>query len=418
VKPPVSQTRSEDPLVIWLSGEPWDQPGGSHRDMATAMSEHARILWVDPPSSLVSRGRAHGTLTPTLTQLTARITRLNPVVLPAFTRVGVRATTPFLVRAQVRWALRIMRSRPSAAVMLYLGGLLGGWGTDVTNVMYGTDNYVAGARLMGMSVGYMRRQERQALAHADKVIVVSSELASRWSSMGAKPVVIPNGCWPLAEVTNPPQSDHLNLSHPVVGLVGRLSDRIDIGVLEAIVEAGQSLLIVGPVDLRWEPERFRRLVSRPEVHYAGSVPQADVPRYLAMADVGLTPYRDTPFNRASFPLKTLEYMSAGLPVVVGDLPESRWLRRDLEETLPLDQADQVLVLAADRQDYVQAIRGLNVGGADAVARRVAFAQRHSWPGRAERFAAEMGLSAVRDPESATGKSLANFDEGRHSPRSR
>jgi len=326
--------------------------------------------------------------------VTGRITRLNPLVLPAFTRAGVRVTTPFLVRAQIRWAIRGFRTRPSATVMLYLGGLLGGWGADVTNVMYGTDNYVAGADLMGMSEGHMRRRERQALARADKVVAVSSELAGRWASMGASPVVIPNGCWPLEDIASPPQAKPVDLPHPVVGLVGRLSDRIDMGVLEAIAEAGQSLLIAGPRDPRWEPERFSQLVSRPGVRYIGPVPSADVLGHLARVDVGITPYRDTDFNRASFPLKTLEYISMGLPVVTSDLPAMRWLRKDLEETLPLDQADQVLVLAADRQDYVQAIRALTDGSADAVARRVAFAKRHSWSGRAQRLATEIGVSAV------------------------
>jgi teichuronic acid biosynthesis glycosyltransferase TuaH len=31
-----------------------------------------------------------------------------------------------------------------------------------------------------------------------------------------------------------------------------------------------------------------------------------LPGYLRMMDVGLVPYRDSPFNRGSFPLKTLE----------------------------------------------------------------------------------------------------------------
>ncbi|MBI4899196.1 MAG: hypothetical protein HY829_01825, partial [Actinobacteria bacterium] len=31
--------------------------------------------------------------------------------------------------------------------------------------------------------------------------------------------------------------------------------------------------------------------------------------------VGLTPYADSTFNRRSFPLKTLEYLAAGIPVV-------------------------------------------------------------------------------------------------------
>ncbi len=55
----------------------------------------------------------------------------------------------------------------------------------------------------------------------------------------------------------------------------------------------------------------------------------ELPAYLRLMNVGLTPYTDTPFNRASFPLKTLEYLAAGLPVVSTDLPATRWLNTDL-----------------------------------------------------------------------------------------
>ena len=42
-------------------------------------------------------------------------------------------------------------------------------------------------------------------------------------------------------------------------------------------------------------------------------------------DVGLLPYDFSPFNVGSFPLKTLEYLAAGLPVVATSLPAIRWL---------------------------------------------------------------------------------------------
>jgi len=107
-------------------------------------------------------------------------------VLPGFTRPGIRASTPVLIRAQVRWAIRKLGFRPEAVVTLDLGGLLGGWGSGVTNVMYGTDDYVAGAALMRMSARHLRRRERQALSRADVTVAVSSDLARRWADMGAR----------------------------------------------------------------------------------------------------------------------------------------------------------------------------------------------------------------------------------------
>lgn len=342
--------------------------------------------------SPVTRGRPGRAFRPALGVVTDRIVRLAPVVLPGFTRLGVRLATPALVRAQVRWALGRLGIRPRAVVMLYLGGLLGGWGAGVTNVMYGTDDYVAGARLMRVSAGHLRRQERRALARADVVVALSPALADRWAAMGARrPAVIPNGCWPLAEVPVRPPLAEAGLPRPVAGLIGRLSDRIDFDVLEAIADAGQSLLLMGPRDPRWEPDRFRRLTSRPSVRYIGPVPSAEVPARLAAIDVGITPYRDDAFNRASFPLKTLEYLSAGVPVVTSSLPAARWLHADLAASVPAGVADQILACADDGQGFVRAIRAMTAGGPEAAGRRIEFAHRHSWTRRAELFAAEIGL---------------------------
>lgn len=394
-----------DNHLIWISGQSWDRYAGTHRNMATAMAGYARILWVDPPVSPVTassrRHDAARTVRPALADVTDRITRLTPVALPGLSRPGIRATTPVLVRAQVRWAARRLGLRPMAVVMAYLGDLLGGWGPGVTNVMYGTDDYVAGAKLMGLPAEHLRRREQRALASADIVATVTPELAARWSRFGARPVVIPNGCWPRdADGLLVPEGS-AGLSRPVVGLIGQLSERIDFDVLEVIAGAGCSLLLAGPVDSRWEPGRFARLTSMPTVRYVGPVPSATIGSYLASIDVGITPYRNTAFNRASFPLKNLDYLSAGVPAVTAALPAAEWLRADLVETVPSGVADRILVLADNSQQYLSAIQRLGPRDAKTSRRCAAFAERHSWARRASQLAAELGLvpTAVNAAES-------------------
>jgi teichuronic acid biosynthesis glycosyltransferase TuaH len=290
-------------------------------------------------------------------------------------------------------------------VATYLEDLLGYWGRGVVNVLYGTDDYVGGAELMGLSARHLRKQEPRALARADVVATVSPQLAQRWTMLGANPVVIPNGCW-LAEITT--QTIPIEVCHlprPVVGLIGQLSDRIDLDVLDAIVCAGFSLLLVGPLDPRWEKQRVKELTSRSHVQYVGPVPADAVPSYLAAIDVGITPYRNSPFNRASFPLKTLEYLGAGLPVVSADLPTARWLRADLTGRPHRVAADQILALACDGTEFAEAIRrmmaseryhspaGCLPGSRDQVRAEacIAFATQHTWPRRADALAAAIGL---------------------------
>jgi glycosyltransferase involved in cell wall biosynthesis len=317
-------------------------------------------------------------------------------------------TTAALVRLQARWALRRLGIRPFAVVASYPGDLLGYWGDDVVNVFYGTDDYVAGAELMGLSARHQLRQEIRVVSRADVVVAVSPRLAERWAGFGASPVVIPNGCWPVevGERAAPPELG--DLPRPVVGLVGQLSDRIDLSVLNAIADAGFSLLIVGPLDPRWEQQRFKELASRSHVHYTGPVPAEAVPSYLAAIDVGITPYRDTPFNRASFPLKTIEYLGAGVPVVSADIPAARWLRADLTRSEQARWADQIIMLAGNSTDFVDAIRRITPGDSPFAAGRgfasvatkdltrasqcIAFAARHTWERRASSFASVIGLS--------------------------
>ena len=327
--------------------------------------------------------------------------------MPGFSRLGVRVTTAALVRLQTKWALRRLDIRPFAVVATYPGDLLGYWGSNVVNVFYGTDDYVAGAELMGVSAHYQLRQEIRAVGRADVVAAVSPQLAERWAGFGANPVVIPNGCWPIKVGERAALPELKELSQPVVGLIGQLSDRIDLSVLNAIADAGFSLLIVGPLDPRWEQQRFKELVNRSHVHYTGPVPAEAVPSYLAAIDIGITPYRDTPFNRASFPLKTLEYLGAGVPVVSTDIPAAHWLRADLARGEQALWADRIMVLANNGAAFVDAIRRIAARdssaaagvGSSSVATKdltrasqcMAFAARHTWERRANSFASVIGL---------------------------
>jgi teichuronic acid biosynthesis glycosyltransferase TuaH len=194
----------------------------------------------------------------------------------------------------------------------------------------------------------------------------------------------------------------------VVGLVGQLSERIDLDILTALSDAGFSLLMVGPHDSRWEPQRFAALAARPHVRHTGRVPPEEVPSYLAAMDIGVTPYTGSRFNRASFPLKTLEYLGAGRPAVSTDLPGARWLLADLALAEPA--TDQIMALATTPADVVSAVRRVvgdpgapgrdSPGVAEEGAERLrsdrcrAFATRHSWARRADTLAAAIGLTAA------------------------
>ncbi|MEV6237218.1 glycosyltransferase [Lentzea sp. NPDC051838] len=374
------------PLVVLFSGVTWDGVRGSERHLTEALSEYTDILWVDPPVSPMTPQRYRGigstgrSWQPSVREAAPGVTRLTPIALPGWTRPGIRATTWPLVRFQVR---RTLSRRPHAVIACSFDDVLGRWGS-ARNVLYGTDDWVSGASLMGQPTDRLRAEERATLARTDVVLAVTPELAARWQEFGADPVVVPNGCDTAAYhgiEDVPPATLPEGFPAEVAGVVGQLTDRIDISYLEAVADTGIGLLLVGPRDPRWEPSRWPALEACPNVHHVGPVPFAELPQWLRCMDVGLTPYADTAFNRASFPLKTLEYLAAGRPVVGTALPATVRLASESEDVVAVQElsgfADAVVRAAKDKSD--------------GRARRQAFAEKHSWSARAAVVAQVIGL---------------------------
>jgi glycosyltransferase involved in cell wall biosynthesis len=68
-----------------------------------------------------------------------------------------------------------------------------------------------------------------------------------------------------------------------------------------------------------------RFGYRADLIYAGWVPFEDLPTYFARADVALYPFDDTLINRTKCPVKLLDLLQAGIPVVgdaVGQIVEN------------------------------------------------------------------------------------------------
>lgn len=346
--------------------------------MAENLCQLSPVLYVDPPVSWLTplRNRAlAGSLSgPRLRLLGDNLARLTPVVQPGPGRPGMPAVTSALLRRSIRQAVSALGSRARAVVSAWPQyQVLGSCGEQVS-VYWAQDDFTGGAALLGLRAQQVDRLERRIAASADVVVAASPVVAGTWRGRGLDPVLIPYGAdaAAYASVDQAGLPAGPRLDPPVAGFVGQVNDRTDLALLEAVADRGRSLLLVGPVRPDFEPRRFAGLTRRPNVCWTGPKPFAQLPGYLRLIDVGLVPYRDSPFNRGSFPLKTLEYLAAGRGVVSTDLPSVRWLDTDLVAIAsgPHAFADQVDSL-------------LTQGRTPAVmARRRAFAARHTWAARA------------------------------------
>jgi teichuronic acid biosynthesis glycosyltransferase TuaH len=193
-------------------------------------------------------------------------------------------------------------------------------------VFFMTDDWLAGAGLMGLSRKHLQSNIYANLARADAVVVVSPTLqvlVGEWAAR-ANPhrepppvVLIPNGA-PAARGKRTPSATR----HAV--LVGQINARTDLTLLRAVLDASIPITVVGPLtelDRRFHKE-WDALCAHPLMEWAGRRSARDVAAFVASASVGLVPYSLSPFNLASSPLKTFEYLAGGLPVVSSALPSS------------------------------------------------------------------------------------------------
>lgn len=382
-------------MVVVFAGTAWSGNMFPDQHIAGRLARYAPVLYVDPPVSPVSRWRnpaAEAALAgPRLRLVAPSLARLTPVVPPGVSRPGLRQAATWLTRRSARAAVRRLGGRVHAVVAATLTDAFGALG-ESRRVLYATDDFVAGAELMGVSAGWLLRQQDRVLAEVDTVVTVSATLTADWQARGAQVVQIPNGVDAelFAGTDRAPWPDDVDLPRPVVGFVGHLSERIDLAVLEAVADRGHSLLLVGPRQMTFDLARMDALLARPNVCWVGAKPFDRLPSYLRVMDVGLLPYADSAFNRASFPLKVLEYLAAGRPAVATDLPAVRWLDTDL---IAVGRDPAGVAAAVDRVLAAPPDPAL-------VERRRRFAAEHSWDRRAAQFAEVLGLDATPTPTSA------------------
>ncbi|MGI8876192.1 MAG: glycosyltransferase [Egibacteraceae bacterium] len=270
----------------------------------------------------------------------------------------VSATPPPWVRERIPFALyrlvfliwfvrAVRRERPDAIHAHDTAMLVPGWlaaRRAGARLVYDTHEYAPGVpyreRLWAWSVNLV---ERGLIRRCDAVITVSDGIADRLREryrLRERPTVVRNVADPDAydpAFEAPDLRTLLDVAPgaPLVLHLGALArDRGCEQLVRAMARLDEpaQLLFLGADDEAYV-ERLRavaRAAGQSErVHFLPSVPIAHVSAHVRQASVGVSLLEDTCENhRLALPNKVFEYVAAGLPVVVSDLPE---LRRLIDE---------------------------------------------------------------------------------------
>jgi glycosyltransferase involved in cell wall biosynthesis len=192
-----------------------------------------------------------------------------------------------------------------------------------TFIYYLVDDYASWPGLTGKLVRQMDREQARA---ADRIVAASQALADLHQEVTNRIDYLPHGV----------DIDHFSLGRqvraqrkqngvkPIADVIffGALDERIDQKLFDAVVQARSHLrfLCIGPPTGSTD-----RLVAASNLERRPPVPFSELPNLLGQCEVALMPYVQTDLGQRLAPLKALEALTAGLPVVATDIPELRSL---------------------------------------------------------------------------------------------
>ncbi len=239
----------------------------------------------------------------------------------------------------------------------------------------------------------MRARDIDLLRDADLVLASGPTLARAKAARAAGTVVrcVPNGVdatafGAAALDAGSAQANQARLRQPDaaagprLGYCGAVDERLDLALLGALADARRDwqIVVAGPV-VKIDPAT---LPQRPNLHWIGHQPPARLPYLIDAWDVCLMPFVQSPLTRAMNPVKALEYLAAGKPVVSTPVPDIAELH---PETVRIAASVAGFVAACDAALHEPAAerRQRLAAARDTVARA-------SWDDRAAEVAALLG----------------------------
>jgi glycosyltransferase involved in cell wall biosynthesis len=214
-------------------------------------------------------------------------------------------------------------------------------------------------------------------ARADALVTGTQALQEQRSAVRSDAEFIPCGVnFELFSSELPVPSDVASLPRPMIGYIGSVGERLDFGLLARLAREfpSASLVLVGPIQPMHDG-----LPQAPNIHYLGLRRHDQLPGYARAFSVALIPFRLNAATRMLNPVKTLEYLAAGLPVVSTALPDVVRLFHD------------VVRVARDENEFVRYVReALDHPDPVLRARGIERARHASWDSMTDAIARRLG----------------------------
>lgn len=249
---------------------------------------------------------------PAKTARPANLRVVNPMVFPWHSSFLFKNINKLLLQIQVK---KIVNSITSQAIL---------W--TFTPVTYGIEKYFDQTfyhlvdllhTVEGVSPNLILENEARLLGNVDAAVASSKGVMNHLGKYQIKTTLL----WENVADVSLFQSNSMETREDRVVYFGNLStSKIDFEILNSIGRSGFKLLLVGPVGIDGtEIPDMRRLLDRSNVTVLGPVTQDQMAKMCATSKIGIIPYLLNSHTAGIFPMKTFEYLAAGLEVVSTNL---------------------------------------------------------------------------------------------------
>ncbi|MBL4783046.1 MAG: glycosyltransferase [Porticoccaceae bacterium] len=242
---------------------------------------------------------------------------IKPITLPApRSRVARWLATRMLLK-QLRPLLRSQKIKaPLLWISLPTAVDLIGHLEESAVIYYCGDDFSA---LAGVDHSTVTAREEELTAKADLILCASQKLVDKFPNA---PTRLLNHGVDLALFSKPCARalDLPNDGRPIAGFYGSISNWLNLDLLATVIKKMPAwhFVFIGKIVVD-----VSALNALDNVHFLGERPHQQLPSYCQHWDTNLLPFIDNSQIRACNPLKLVEYLASGRPVVATDFPALR-----------------------------------------------------------------------------------------------
>lgn len=291
---------------------------------------------------------------------------ITPLYIPA---LGARKANRFFYRRLTRSLAKKTSFMKGAKPILWIGAPSPLALFLMENLEYSLAVYDCMDDFAGFHGGaaHIREDENTIVKNVDLVLTASQALLNRLGPQARVAHMAPNGVDSEAfrpKGARPGRPPDMAPGGPIIGYHGAIREWFDVDLIRTMAKSRPSwrIVLIGPVaptmDLSGLPANVRLLGPRPHDR---------LPAYLRWFDVGIIPFAEIPVAFNSNPIKTYEYLAAGLPVVSSPIAE-------------LAKFDRLVRIASGADEFIRAVEeALDEAGSERlIQERIALAEANSW----------------------------------------